>query len=107
MPERSRTPHGDAAVYLAAAALIAAGKNVGAGYADEDGQQFNGACDVLSCAMVPYSLGRRDLREQFWETFVEGEGYFLMSDVLREPEAQKVRVLALCFMAAMTENPDD
>jgi hypothetical protein len=57
--------------------------------------------------MVPHSLGRGDLREQFREMFVVGEGYYLMSDVLEETEAQKVRVLALCFMAAMTENPDD
>ena len=90
--------------YLEAAALIAAGKNVADGWHDKDGPQFNGACDVLSCATVSYSLMRPDLREQFREMLVEGEGYYLMSDVMPEDEAQEVRVLALCFMAAIADS---
>ena len=95
-----------AKVYLKAAALIAANKNRRQHCADDpDDLKFNGVCDVLSCGSVPYALGRHDLREDFRSWFVEGEGYYMMQDVMPEPEAQRVRVLALCFMAAMSERP--
>jgi hypothetical protein len=102
-PDRKAT----AAIYREAAALIARGGNAVDGWEDAaDGARFHGACDVLHCPSLSFSFQRVDLRGQFYETFVHGEHYTLISDVVvPESEAQKVRVLALCFMAAITERP--
>lgn len=63
-----------------------------------------GACDVLGRFRY---MNRPDLEAVFKEYFVIGEGYYLIEGVCDSlDEARNVRVLALCFMAAMVEAGD-
>lgn len=104
MKNSASTNRVDAKVLREVAAFIAAGRNTcEVRFASI---KYNGVCDTLSCAGVSYSFERHDLRAKFQELFVDGEGYRMIQDVMPEPEAQKVRTLALCFMAAMVEAGD-
>lgn len=105
MTPRRITPRGSARVLRKAAAFIDAGKSR---VEDEwSATVYHGACDVLSCKLLGRrSFQRPDLRTLFHATFVEGEGYRMMCDEMEAEEAQRVRVLALCFLAAMLEAGD-
>lgn len=88
--------HADAEILVKAAEFISQEKN-------KKQYGYDGACDVLDHDDYPFRRG--DLRLEFRAIFVEPDDYFIMTDILSEHEAQEVRVLALCFMAAMAETP--
>lgn len=96
----SSTPTPDCP-YIRAAKIIARGGN-------KTEYGYDGACDVLHCK--PYADANDEtwkIRGRFHATFVEPDGFYLVTTVIPEiKEAQRWRVLALCFMSAMVETGD-
>lgn len=88
------------ALYLRAALQIDRGD-----HDTGEGCQTEGACDVLGNIFVS-NIHRPDLASDFNNMFVAGQ-YRLMDSVCDSlEETRAVRILALCFMAAMVEAGD-
>ena len=86
-------------IYLRAAEIIDAGLN-------RRGKYLHGACDVLGAPEKYYGyLDRLDLKAEFYDIFVN-EKYHLMHEIMPIEEAQKIRVLALCLMAAISADEE-
>lgn len=87
------------------AAYLKAARDIAHGLHDLKDGQTEGACDVLGHSWVG-TIQRPDLTAAFRDVFVAGK-YYVMDDVCDGPkETKAVRILALCFMAAMVEAGD-
>lgn len=98
MSASTKEAQANAAIYREAARQIAEGMH-DVGY---KAGQTHGACDVLGNPIFG-NIHRADLKAEFYDHFVNQE-YYLMGYVCdSETEATQVRILALCFMAAIVE----